>query len=272
MKMNKKRMSNRRFMAILIPVMAIVLVTLMICNLLALNYRGLISTFFNHSTYKIVETGGSTGDSTYYPCDFETEEELTEHSGQVAETLEAEGMVLLENNGGLPLAKDSRVSVFSVSSVNMVYGGTGSGSVDTSTVADLKAALEAAGLSVNPTLWDFYQQKSADGYTRSAPNWRGGQFSINEVPWADVASAAGSSFADYGDAAIVVISRSGGEGSDLTAVNFAETEGVAGNSGNYLELSAEEADMLAAVNEQFDNVVVLINANNALELGLAGRL
>ena len=60
MKMNKKRMSNRRFMAILIPIMAIVLVTLMICNLLALNYRGLISTFFNHSTYKIVETSGST--------------------------------------------------------------------------------------------------------------------------------------------------------------------------------------------------------------------
>ncbi len=267
MKMNKKRMSNRRFMAILIPIMAIVLVTLMICNLLALNYRGLISTFFNHTTYKIVETGGAVGDSTYYPSDFETEEELTEHSGQVAELLEAEGMVLLENDGGLPLARDSRVSLFSVSSVSMVYGGTGSGSVDTSTVPDLKTALEASGLTVNPTLWDFYQQKSAEGYTRSAPNWRGGQFAINEVPWTDVASAAGSSFADYGDAAIVVISRSGGEGSDLTAVNFAETEGVAGNSGNYLELSAEEADMLAAVNEQFDNVVVLINANNALELG-----
>ena len=49
--MKKKRMSNRRFMAILIPVMAIVLVTLMICNLLALNYRGLISTFFNHKLF-----------------------------------------------------------------------------------------------------------------------------------------------------------------------------------------------------------------------------
>ncbi len=64
-----------------------------------------------------------------------------------------------------------------------------------------------------------------------------------------------------------MISRSGGEGSDLTAVNFAETAGVADNSGNYLELSTEEADMLKAVNDQFDDVVVVLNANNAMELG-----
>ena len=260
--MKKKRMSNKTFRRITIPVMAVVLAALIVGNVAAYSYRGLISTHFNHDTFKIVETGEDV-DSNYFPCDFSSEEELNEHNGQVAQNIESEGLVLLENNGGLPLNKGDKVSVFSVSSVNIVYGGAGSGSVDTSTAPTLKTALEKSGLSVNPTLWDFYTKKSEDGYQRSAPNWRGGKFSINEVPWADVASAAQSSFDEYSDAAIVVISRSGGEGSDLTAVNFAETAGVADNSGNYLELSTEEADMLKAVNDQFDDVVVVLNANNA---------
>lgn len=264
--MKKKRMSNKTFRRITIPVMAVVLAALIVGNVAAYSYRGLISTHFNHDTFKIVETGEDV-DSNYFPCDFSSEEELNEHNGQVAQNIESEGLVLLENNGGLPLNKGDKVSVFSVSSVNIVYGGAGSGSVDTSTAPTLKTALEKSGLSVNPTLWDFYTKKSEDGYQRSAPNWRGGKFSINEVPWADVASAAQSSFDEYSDAAIVVISRSGGEGSDLTAVNFAETAGVADNSGNYLELSTEEADMLKAVNDQFDDVVVVLNANNAMELG-----
>lgn len=264
--MKKKRMSNKTFRRITIPVMAVVLAALIVGNVAAYSYRGLISTHFNHDTFKIVETGEDV-DSNYFPCDFSSEEELNEHNGQVAQNIESEGLVLLENNGGLPLNKGDKVSVFSASSVNIVYGGAGSGSVDTSTAPTLKTALEKSGLSVNPTLWDFYTKKSEDGYQRSAPNWRGGKFSINEVPWADVASAAQSSFDEYSDAAIVVISRSGGEGSDLTAVNFAETAGVADNSGNYLELSTEEADMLKAVNDQFDDVVVVLNANNAMELG-----
>lgn len=265
--MKKKKMSNKLFRAILIPIMVIVLLTTIIANAVAINYRGLISTFFDHSTYKITDSNGNTSTVSYFSSDFDTEQELTTHNGQLARTLEAEGLVLLKNNGGLPMVKGQKVSIFSVSSVSMVLGGTGSGSVDTTTAPTLKDALEAAGLTVNPTLWSFYQEKSEAGYQRSAPNWQGGRFAINEVPWADVNGAAASSFSEYGDAAIVVISRSGGEGSDLTALNFGETKNVSGNSGNYLELSTEEADMLEAVNAQFDNVVILINANNAMELG-----
>jgi beta-glucosidase len=183
-------------------------------------------------------------------------------------------MVLLKNDNGLPLqtsaSSKKKVSLFSVSSVDMVYGGTGSGSIDTTTAPTLKDALEKDNLEVNSTLWNFYKEKNTattDAYKRSSPNWRGGQFDIKEVPWSDVSARCASSFDDYNDAAIVVIARSGGEGSDLTAQNYVETKDVAGNSGSYLELSQEEKDMLAAVNEKFSNVIVLVNANNAMELG-----
>ena len=114
--MKKKRMSNKTFRRITIPVMAVVLAALIVGNVAAYSYRGLISTHFNHDTFKIVETGEDV-DSNYFPCDFSSEEELNEHNGQVAQNIESEGLVLLENNGGLPLNKGDKVSVFSVSSV-----------------------------------------------------------------------------------------------------------------------------------------------------------
>ena len=148
----------------------------------------------------------------------------------------------------------------------MVYGGTGSGSIDASTAPTLKDALEKSNVSVNDELWSFYKAKN-ETYKRSSPNWRGGQFAINEVPWSEMTDGVKNSFANFNDAAIVVIARSGGEGSDLTAQNFGETKNVEGNKGSYLELSVQEAEMLEEVNKAFSEIIVLINANNAMELG-----
>ena len=258
---------KKRSLALNIVGMALLAGSLVAADVAAATFHGLITTHFNDKPYKVVTKEGSKKD--YYPKDYATEAELTKASGDVAEELEAEGMVLLQNDSqGLPLkSTEKKVSLFSVSSVDMVLGGVGSGSVDTDTAPTLKTALEGQGFEVNSTLWDFYKGKNGDGYKRSSPNWRGGKFSINEVPWNDVNTACSTSFASYSDAAIVVLSRSGGEGSDLTAQNFAETKSVEGNKGTYLELSKEEVDMLNGVNAAFQKVIVLINANNPMELG-----
>lgn len=246
---------------------ALIAGTLIALNVVTLNYKNLISLHFNQKTYDVVPSEEDAGkDLEYYKNDYESEEALVEGNGKIAEEIEAEGMVLLKNENSLPLQSGANISLFSVSSVDLVLGGTGSGSIDTSKVDDFKTALTDQGFNVNSTLWDFYQTKHDAGYKRSSPNWRGGKFAINEVPWADVESSCGSSFDSYKDAAVVVLSRSGGEGSDLTAQNFAETTGVQDNSGHYLELSKEEYDMLKAINTKFDNIVVLINANNPMEL------
>ncbi len=264
----KKKMSNKKLMLILFPIMGVAAGALAFGDYEAYTWNTIISRYFNQDTYKIEKVGDGETSSEYFSKDFQTEEELNKHNSEVSKRIEEEGMVLLKNeNNALPLASAAKVSLFSVSSVDMVYGGTGSGSIDTSTAPTLKSALEESGFSVNETLWNFYKGKNEAGYKRSSPNWRGGKFSINEVPWADVESAASSSFDSYNDAAIVVISRSGGEGSDLTAQNFGETKGVSGNKGSYLELSTEEKDMLDAVNTKFEKVIVLVNANNTLELG-----
>ena len=99
------------------------------------------------------------------------------------------------------------------------------------------------------------------------------QYAVNEAPWSALSSAE-SSFAEYGDAAIVVLSRSGGEGADLpSGENGTSDSWISGQEGdgNYLALSAEEIELLQNLkalkdNGTFKNIIVLINSSNAIEL------
>jgi beta-glucosidase len=93
----------------------------------------------------------------YYPASFSNEAEALAYGEMVARQVSEEGIVLLTNQSdALPLPQNSRISLFSTSSVNPVMGGTGSGRVDAGTSDTLKAAMEKEGFIVNPKLWDFY--------------------------------------------------------------------------------------------------------------------
>ena len=131
--------------------------------------------------------------------------------------IEEEGMVLLQNkDNALPLKSGAAISVFGQDSVDFVYGGAGSGSVDTSRAATLKQALERSGFSVNDTLWDFYATGAGKDYRKSVPDETGaGTFEVNEVPANLYTQAVKDSFTAFGDAALVCIGRSGGESSDI---------------------------------------------------------
>ena len=180
--------------------------------------------------------------------------------------VEAEGAALLMNNGALPLAKGSKVSTLSSSSVDLVYGGTGSGNVDASTADSLKTCLENAGLEVNETLWNFYLSEKGSTYRRSAGAGESavlaGHASIAEVPMSAYGDALNSIEA-YGDAVIITFSRVGGEGYDL---NF---DGIADE--NYLALDENERAMLQYAEEmkaegKIKSIIVLINTSNALQM------
>ncbi len=196
----------------------------------------------------------------YFKSDFVSAEEMVAYGLDICKQVEAEGAALLLNeNNALPLAENAKVSCFSGSSVNLVYGGTGSGNIDASTADTLKSALENVGMEVNATLWDFYNSEEAAQYARFD-----GDFSSNakvgEVPWSVYPQEVLDSVSAYGDAAIVVLSRVGGEGADL---EYAET--------NYLALNEDERTMmenLAALKEAgtIKEIVVLINSANTLQV------
>lgn len=200
--------------------------------------------------------------AVYFELDFDSETEMLAYGLELCELVEAEGAALLTNeNGALPLKEGARVSCFSNSSVNLVYGGTGSGNIDASTANTLRGALEASGMTVNPELWDFYLSEENAPYLRKV----GGMVSmdaakVSELPWERYTDDVKASVADYGDAAIVTISRVGGEGADLT---FLED--------NYLALNADEQELMeniAAMKRAgtVDKIIVLINSANTLQV------
>ena len=82
--------------------------------------------------------------------------ETKAESEALIEEISGEGIVLLENDGLLPLAQNTRLNVFGWASTNPCYGGTGSGAVDTSTAVTLLDGLENAGFELNTELSDFY--------------------------------------------------------------------------------------------------------------------
>ena len=240
-------------------------------------YETTINVALDADTYRIIK-GDTDEDTNYFTSDFASDEERESYEAELCATVEAEGAALLmNNNNALPLASGAKVSLFARGSVDLMYGGTGSGSVDTSAAPTLKDALEAQGIQVNQTLWDWYTSEDiASKYSRKTPDAIADQlaanseYDVNEAPWSEVESANSSSFAEYGDAAIVVFSRSGGEGADLPSGDNGSGVSWTGTA-NYLELSQEEKDLLAGLKAlkdagTFKSIVVLLNTSNALEL------
>ena len=85
--------------------------------------------------------------------------ESRENSHDVIREVGEEGMVLLENDGVLPLSPDTdRINVFGWASIAPIFGGTGSGSSDTSDCIGILQSLQDAGYETNDTLTDMYTE------------------------------------------------------------------------------------------------------------------
>ncbi len=216
-----------------------------------------LSVFVGGTFYK---TENEDANAVYYKSDFASTEEMVDYGYELCKQVEAEGAALLMNeNEALPLDAGSKVSLFSNSSVNLVYGGTGSGNIDSSTAKNLKDALTDAGLDVNTALWDYYLSDEGQEYVRFDGDFSS-PASVVEVPWDVYPEDVIGSVANYGDAAIVTFSRVGGEGADCTYEDV-----------NYLALDVNETALLEnlkALKEAgtIKKIIVLINSANALQV------
>lgn len=185
--------------------------------------------------------------------------------------LAEEGFVMLKNeNAALPMNKGARISVFSKNSVNLSYGGSGSGGFDTSNNKNLYESLNDAGFVTNPTLKNFYES-SQSGPVRTAnssdlDNGDNQKIATAETPQNKYTDAVRNSYADYSDAALVVITRIGGEGFDLPRYQ-GDSEGAVSPDSHYLELDQNEIDLLTAVTDgTFKRVVVVFNTPSSFEV------
>ena len=210
----------------------------------------------------------------YFKGEYNSQEERLEAGNKLCYDVEAEGAALLLNNGALPLAGGTKVSTLSVNSVDLTYGGTGSGNVDASKADNLKAALEKSGFVVNPTIWDWYSSKDAEALKEAASegggggenDLLGGQAPIVEINPSNYPENVKNSVQEYAGALVITFSRVGGEGYDCS---FPGYEGVA-DAANYLALNDNERALLDYAEEVKTatgaKIIVLINTSNALQV------
>lgn len=149
------------------------------------------------------------------------------------------------------------------------YGGSGSGGFDTSNNKNLYESLNDAGFVTNPTLKSFYES-SQSGPVRTAnssdlDNGDNQKIATAETPQSKYTDAVKNSYVDYSDAALVVITRIGGEGFDLPRYQ-GDSEGAVSPDSHYLELDQNEIDLLTAVTDgTFKRVVVVFNTPSSFE-------
>ena len=235
---------------------------------IANNYSQIINMVLGVEGSKVIGDEGIT----YFEPDYTSDQQVDEGQ-KVVESVVANGAVLLMNkDNALPLKSGDKITLASINSSKFVYGGTGSGGMNTDGVDSLKDALEKDGFEVNPTMWSFYTEGAGKEYGRilasgSLNNYifENSEFKVNEVPVSKYSSNEWDSIKSYGDAAVVVFSRVCGEGADLPWYGAGDADG------NILQLSKDEKDLLAKLSELKANgslkkIVVLLNAANAIEL------
>ena len=182
---------------------------------------------------------------------------IADEMDYAAEQLE-EGSVLLMNNGALPLAEDERnVTLFGRASADIRYrNSNGGGSADPAREINMKKAFNDAGFTINDDLYNAYASSSTQRVKAGDET-----ASIGEEKKEFYTAALRKTFADHNDAAIVTLSRWGGEGTDMS---LKDSEGV-----SQLALHPTERDLLTMIKDSgdFDKIIVLINSVYPLELG-----
>lgn len=124
---------------------------------------------------------------------------------------------------------------------------------------------EGAGFTVNPVMTAVYD-KLNETYLHSENETPSAEYDPGEPSAAEIKavnSDYAASFAEYGDAAIVVISRPSAESKDYLPGGVVDGLGAE----EPLQLTSNERDTIEMAKKCSDNVIVLLNSANAVEIG-----
>lgn len=159
-----------------------------------------------------------------------------------------EGIVLLENNGLLPLKKGTTVALFGIGSLDYMKGGGGSGMVYSSHVSNIYE-----GFARKEPEYRIYDPLSSYYYHYALPRLKElGKNCIFEEP--RVPETIVMDAARHADVAVITIYRFSGEGYDRLA-----------EKGDYY-LTDAEVDMVHTVTAAFDHAVVVLNVGGMVDV------
>lgn len=265
----RRPMSNKKFLSIWTPVLAVVLIVILGANIALNIFHNWVASQLGIGTWEVTNSEEAEDwDLEYNQASYSSLDEARDAASELVQEIAAEGITLLKNSEDtLPISAGA-VTLFGRTAAEPVYGGSGSGSVDASAAVDVRGGLEYAGFDINTTVYDeladFAENAPRTDIVMDEPDES--EYAVGEMPAADYSEAAVDSFADYNDAAIVVFGRGGGEGGDLaTDMDGWDENYVEGQ--HELMLNLDEQQTLQLAKEHFDTVIVVINSSNIMELG-----
>lgn len=192
----------------------------------------------------------------------------------LARQVAAEGIVLLKNDGVLPLAT-KKVAIYGPGSCMTVKGGSGSGDVQERHSVTIEEGMKNAGFVFPTTLWmDRFQGK----YDEDVAAWRQDveakikgftpiqtmqMFDViheNPMPYPACTPILADELTDATDTAIYVLSRQAGEGKDRRV-----------EKGDYL-LSDIETDSLKLLSAHYSKLILVLNCGSIIDLSILDEI
>lgn len=171
----------------------------------------------------------------------------------------AECTLFLKKDGSFPLSKACRIALFGNGARNTVRGGTGSGDVNSRFSVSIEKGLEEGGFTITSGKWldsyDKMKQEKKHAWIKEMKKKGKGLRGIANIMGAVMKEPDYNLSLDYdADAAIYVLSRISGEGSDRTY-----------DRGDFKLTETEVRDILS-LNARFDRFLLVLNTGGVVDL------
>lgn len=282
----KKKMSGSSFRMITVPIISVMLVVVLAVTVAANAFPQYLDNAFGRGERHVVTPENAESWDTDYYGKTPTPKEAKENALSVLKQTTNEGMILLKNNGVLPLEKNASVTPFGKGYVFPFFDSPGTDSsmkhsfdyaVYPKTAleekfkvipyaADLqpKATTTAGSTSNGNASFDTYPDKpnAAAGTKKLEDNSFGANGQIPELSVTRYGELTPAQMGEMrSSTGLVFLSRTGSEGMDL------KFDGYDDGTPHYLSLTVNEKEMIKKAKELCSKVVVLVNSTNPVELG-----
>ena len=183
----------------------------------------------------------------------------------LSRSLAGECVVLLENDGTLPLSGPCPAALFGSGARHTIRGGTGSGDVNTRSDVNVEQGMEKAGFTVLTKAWLDRQDEKQAAEKWAHARWISDtareqgmpEFAVSfSHPFQVIAPAEikPEDLTVSADTAVYVLSRTAGEGADRW-----------NKPGDYL-LYPEEKEQLALLGERFEKLILVLNVGGVMDM------
>lgn len=186
-------------------------------------------------------------------------------NARISRNAAQEGIVLLKNNGVLPIAQGARIALYGEGAANTIKGGIGSGEVNSRYVISIWKGLQKAGYEITTTKWledyqSLFRIKREEFKTGMRKRSRYINFGalkyILENPFSNPEGMpiVEEYLGKNSDCSIYVITRQSGENVDRMPVK-----------GGFL-LTDTEVENIRICTEKYPNTIIVINVGGYIDL------